>query len=96
MLANYKRSLFVGECEMFGSRSDVAGNMGRTRQGFVRVPQEEGFQGDAVGKADFRVATSLNRIANNRLNTGGLPIADRQMLGLAVRTIKPVIDGGLV
>jgi len=78
MLASYKRGLFVGEREMLGSRAGVAGHIGRAGQGFVCVAQEEGLEGDAVGKADFCMATSPNRIANNCLNAGGLPIADRQ------------------
>jgi len=96
MLADYKRSLFVRERQILGRRAGVAGHMGRACQGFVCVAQEEGFEGDAVGKADLCMAASLNRIANSCLNAGRLPIADRQMLRLAVWTIEPVIDGGLV
>jgi len=62
----------------------------------MRVAKKKWLEAPAMRETNFCVPPSLDRIAEDSMYARCLPVTNGEALGLAIRSIQPVVDGCLV
>ena len=81
---------------VLSSESRITGSNSGASHCLVRVGDIEKFEPHTMRQADFRMPPSFGGVAEDRVNTSGLPVTDRQVLGAAIRAAQPVKYGCLI